>query len=164
MAITPRVAGACLIRIATLSSASGALQSLGYTRNYGETRKEAFHLDIPGDERGGDDGPPIDIQYLGEIAIVRLELTKWDDTVANLVRARVDGATAGQPAAAGSLMFSAALSMRLLLHSPIDPRNFPVAIPRNPIEIGRGTKYSSLICEFECHKNDGGILYNAVTT
>jgi len=164
MAETVNVAGACQVRIAAPDVAAGALQTLGFTRNFAETRKEAFFLDVPGDQNGGDDGPPIEVIYLGEIAIVRLELTKYDLTVCNVVRSRVSGATAGQPFTAGTLMFSGVRTMRLLLNAASDPRNFPRVIPRNAQEIGRGTKFSTYICEFECHKDGSGVLYNAVTT
>ncbi len=164
MAETVQVAGACQVRIATPSSAGGALQTLGFNRNQGDVRKEAFFLDVPGDQNGGDDGPPIEIIYLGETATIRLELTKYDLVVANIVRGRVDSAIAGRPATPGTLMFSGPNTMRLLLNAPNDPRNFPRCFPRMPIEIGRGTKYSTLICEFEAHKDASGVLYNAVTT
>lgn len=167
MAAEILVAGACEVKIASPSVNSGILQVLGFNRNYAEVRKEAFFLDVPGDENGGDDGPPIEIIHLGEICIIRLELTKYDLTVANVVRSRVDGAIAGQPTAAGTLMFNGGggggSTMRLLLNTPVDPRNFPRVIPRNAIEIGRGTKYSTLVCEFEAHKDASGVLYNDVT-
>lgn len=164
MAETVHVAGACQIKIAFASYASGALQTLGYTRNQADSRKEAYFLNVPGDQNGGDDGPPIEIIYLGETATIRLELTKYDDTIANLIRARVDAEVAGTPGTPGTLMFSGNKTARVLLNSANDPRNFPSCIPRMPIEIGRGTKYSSLIVEFEAHKNSSGVLYNAVTS
>ncbi len=164
MAEVVSVAGACQVKISSPSVAAGALQVLGYNRNFADVRKEAFFLDVPGDQNGGDDGPPIEIIHLGEIAIIRLELTKYDLTVANVVRSRVDGATAGQPTAAGSLMFSVPNTMRLLLNAANDPRNFTRVVPRGAIEIGRGTKYSTLVCEFEAHKDGSGVLYNAVTS
>ncbi len=164
MAVTPKVAGACQVMVAAPSISSGALQTLGYTRNMADIRKEAFFLNVPGDQNGGDDGPPVDVIYLGETALIRLELTKYESVVANIVRARVDGGTAGQSAAPGTLMFSGGGSMRLLLNSPNNPYNFPRCFPRMPIEIGLGTKFSSLIVEFEAHKDAFGVLYNAVTS
>lgn len=164
MAATVHVAGACEIKVKFPTAISGALTSLGYTRNMADVTKEAFWLDVPGDENGGDDGPPIEIIYLGEIARIRLELTKWDDTPANAIRARIDAATAGTPTTPGTMAFSATKAFRVLLNSANDPRNFPRVIPRSSIEIGRGTKYSSLILELEAHKDSSGVLYNALTT
>jgi len=158
MAIAVQVAGLATIKI------DGEI--LGYTRNGADITKEAFFLDVPGDEHGGDDGPPIEIQYLGELCRVRLEMTKYDNTVADAVRRRCKDQTAGQPYSngvlAGELMFGDAQYVRLTIDCPRQPRNFPVAVPRQPIELNRGTKYSTLICEFECHRNQStGILYDA---
>lgn len=160
MPATVQLAGACQVKVA---STTLTLSLLGYTRNYANVAKEAFFVDVPGDENGGDDGPPIEIIYLGEIARIRLELTKYDNVIANNVRMRVDAATAGVPSTPGTLMFSANKGMRVLLDAPNDPRNFPNCIPRQAIEIGRGTKWSTFVCEFEAHKDATGVLYNAVT-
>lgn len=166
MAISVQNAGAVLVKID--DGAGGGLQSLGYTRNGADTTKEAFFVDVPGDQNGGDEGPPIDIQYMGEIARVRLELTKWDSTVAALVSARVSAATDGQPATAGTFMFAQTKYCRLVLDgggafTSLD-MNFPLAIPRMPIELNRGTKFGILVCEFECHKNASGVLHNTTVS
>ena len=163
MAVAVQVAGACPVLIGTEGASIGSMNTLGYTRNSADVTKEAFWLDVAGDENGGDDGPPIEIQYLGEIARIRLELTKFDPTYADEVRARLAGGTAGTLGTVGTLMFSSTSCMRLLLNAPNDPRNFPRCFPRQAIEIGRGTKYSTFICEFEAHALSG-VLYNAVTT
>lgn len=161
MATAIQVAGVCEVQVGT---SGGSLQILGKTANGAEVTKEAFHLNVPGDDNGGDDGPPIDIQILGEIARVRLELTKWDVAVSVLVEARAPSGTAGQPTnaavAAGTLMFTDGETFRLLLNTADTPINFPRAIPRGTIEINRGTKFSRLIIEFECHKDSTGVLYN----
>ena len=165
MAEVIQVHGACECQISTNAQGGGALTTLGFTRNFAEIRKEARFLDVPGDENGGDDGIPIDIQYLGEIAIIRLELTKYDTTAANHVRARLDGVTTGVNATIGALVLSATNTMRLLLKSPTLPFNFPLVVPNGAIEIGIGTKYSTLICEFTAYPNaTSGLLYNAVAT
>ena len=68
MANLVHVAGLALIKISF--GGSGYLE-LGYTRNGADITHEGFFLDVPGDENGGDEGPPIEIQFLGEIARVR---------------------------------------------------------------------------------------------
>ncbi len=176
MAITVHTAGVTTVMIKAVYAATAPIE-LGQTRNYAEVTKEAFFLDVPGDANGGDDGPPIEIQYLGEIARIRVELTKWNTTAADLVRARVTGAIAGKLQGTlnvvGVKMFDQRdnpdagnpdpRTIRILLSNANDNRNFNRCIPRMPIEIGRGTKYSTLICEFEAHKDVNGILYNADT-
>lgn len=158
MALAVWVGGATLIQVGT--GGAGALEDLGYNRNNVDTIKEGFFLDVPGDQNGGDDGPPIEIQYLGEIARVRVEMTKFDNTIADKVRARVQSGTAGTISSVGALMFAGTLFMRLRLTNANLIRNFPRAIPRGAIEIGRGSKFSTFVCEFECHKDNSGILYN----
>lgn len=162
MAISVFNAGPALIKINDFQG--GGIQSLGYTRNGADTTKEAFFVDVPGDQNGGDEGPPIEIQYMGEIARVRLELTKWDGAVAALITCRVAGATDGTPSAAGTFMFAQSKFVRLIIdgssaYTSLDI-NFPCAIPRMPIELNRGTKYGILVCEFECHKDASGVLHN----
>jgi hypothetical protein len=162
MAAAVQVFGPALIKVGTGSV--GALESLGYTRQAADIRSQGFFLDVPGDENGGDQGPPIDIQYLGEIARVRLELTKWDEVVAAKVRSRLAAGTEGTPGTAGTLMFGGSKSIRVLVHSTTGPMNFPRAFLRDPWEIAKGTRYSTLVLEFEAHKDGSGILYNALVT
>jgi len=161
MAIAVNVAGAAQIQVNT--GGSFALETLGYTRNGADVTKEAFFLDVPGDANGGDDGPPIDIVYLGEIARIRLELTKWDNAIANKLRPRLYGGTLGQTGTPGTLMVGGSKTHRVLINTTNDDRNFPVCVLRMPIEINRGTKFSTLVLEFEAH-SVSGLLYNAVTS
>ncbi len=151
--------------LATIKVDVGAgLVTLGYTRNGADESEDSFMTDVPGDENGGDEGPPIEIQMMGMIARVRLELTKWDTTVAAAIRARLKSATDGTPPTPGTMIFSGAKDFRLLIHSVSLPHNFPRAIPRSAIEMNNGTKYATLVIEFECHKDANGVLRNATTT
>jgi len=138
--------------------------TLGWTANGVEATAEAFFLNVPGDENGGDDGPPIDVQYLGEIARVRVELTKWDETVASPVLSRLSAGSAGTPGTVGTLMFTASKTFSLVLAGTITTYTFPRAFARNNIEVNRGSKFSRLIIEFECHKNADGLLYSSAAT
>jgi hypothetical protein len=130
---------------------------LGYSRNGIDITHEGFFLDVPGDYYGGDDGPPIEIQYLGEISRVRMELTKWDMAVLAAVRARIRGnaSVPGTLNTAGRLMFAGDEFFGLLIDVPDDAYRigWDIAIPRMPIEENRGTKFSTLIMEWECHGN-----------
>lgn len=160
MATTVNVGGLATVKVGT--GAADALETLGYTRQGVTITAQDYYLDVPGDQNGGDEGPPIDVQYMGETAIVRLELTKWDVDIEDKVVCRVKGGTAGSPSASGTLM-NANGAMRLLVDTPTRPYNFPQAFPRKPIEVNRGTKFSTLIIEFECHENQDGVLYNRTT-
>jgi hypothetical protein len=69
MTATPQNHGKATIRVNTGSA--GVLETVGYTRNGADLTTEGFWIDVPGDENGGDSGPPIEIQYVGEMARVR---------------------------------------------------------------------------------------------
>jgi hypothetical protein len=161
MAITINVADTAIIKVGTGSQ--GALEELGRTRNGADLTFEGFFLDVPGDDHGGDDGHPIDIQYLGEIARVRLELTKWDASIADKVRPRRNGRAFGRVTGHGELMIQDGLYYRLLIDCANLPKNFPCAFPRTPIELNKGTKFSILVVEFECHPL-AGTLWNRDTS
>jgi len=158
MAVAVNVDGLCQIWVGT--GTEDDLELLGYTRNGAELTGEAFMLDVPGDENGGDDGPPVEIESLGEIYRIRLELTKYDPSIADKVCCRLKSGTAGVPGTPGQLVFSGTKYFRLLLKplSPADgatavrPWNFLRAVPKGAIELNKGTKYSTLIMEWECHK------------
>ena len=84
MAVLVNVAGPTRILVKGASTA----QFLGYTIEGVDINTEAFHLNVHGDQHGGDAGPPIDVQYLGQIAHVRCEFSKWDAPVAFELQAR----------------------------------------------------------------------------
>lgn len=156
--------GKATIKVDTGSS--NALETLGYTRNGADVSEEGFFIDVPGDENGGDSGDPIDIQYIGEMARVRLELTKFDQTVLGKVMRRMNDAlkTAGTIGTVGRFMFLNGLHFRLVIDSPTDPKNFYRAIPRAPTNRNMGTRFTMKVIEFDCYKNENGVLYNAVTS
>jgi len=146
------------------------LQTLGQALDMPETRDQSFMHDVPGDSHGGPQGPPIDIQFLGRIVHVRCELSKFDKTVADQIRARLAANTEAlkgtvQTADIGTLMIQDAKYMRVLLSNTNDPMNFPICIVRNPIEIAHGTKFSSIVLEFEAHRNQTtGVIYNTLNS
>ena len=162
MAETVNKDGLCAIKIA--APFGGTLELLGYSRNGVEPDLEPYFDDVPGDQNGGDNGPPIEIQYFGEIARVRIEVTKFDPAVAAKITARCPSATAGTPHAVGTLLFAEGEYYRLLLHTPTRPMNFTRAIPRGAVTANKGTKWQTYTCEFECHKDANGVLYNATTS
>lgn len=157
MAIAVVQTGPANVKVGT--GVASALEQLGFSANGVEITETALFLDVPGDQNGGDEGPPIDVQFLGQIDRVRMELTKYDIAIANKVRTRLNNIaspeTAGVPGTSGSLIAGSSLFYRLLIEPTTQPRNYIAAIPREPIEVNRGTKYSRLIIEFECHSFNG---------
>ena len=161
MGIQAHYAGAALIKFDDYTGPG--LQSLGYTRDGAEEEHETFWIDVPGDENGGDAGPPVEIQYVGEIARVRLELTKWDSALIASIEANLPGGTAGLPTALtpGTLLFTNTKFYRILIDGSVEPRNFPCSVPRGGRQLNKGTKFSTYVLEFECYKHPTtGILWN----
>lgn len=167
MARTVHVAGPAAISID--SGVGNSLELLGLTINGAEIREEIFMENVPGDENGGDAGPPIDVQYFGEVHSVRLELSSWDSVVIAKLLPVLYGGVAGVLGTAGTLMGQGAKTFRLLINSSNEPRNYPRAFLRNQKETNKGTKFSRYVLEFQCHAvgtvySGGGTIYNAVTT
>src|SRR6185436_21084756 len=113
MATAVQVPGPCEVQLDT--GTSHALESLGWSINGVEIQEDVKHLDVPGDQNGGDEGIPIDVQYLGEMHIVRMEMSKWDSAVADKGLAKTYGGTAGTMSTPGTLMST--VPYRLLLKS-----------------------------------------------
>jgi hypothetical protein len=96
-------------------------------------------------------------------------LTKWDVTVADRIAARVPGKTAGAVpltgvGSPGTKLFAEDKTIRVLIHSATAPMNFTRCVCRDPIEINKGTRFSTLVLEFEAHKDANRVLFNAETT
>tara|TARA_Y100000310_G_scaffold199050_1_gene199032 strand:- start:3441 stop:3947 length:507 start_codon:yes stop_codon:yes gene_type:complete len=134
------------------SGDDNAMERIGYTRNGVDVTFEGYFLNVPGDQNGGDEGPPIEIQHFGETARIRMELTKWEAATVNKIIQRVRGnVTPGTFPTPGTLMIAGSGTFRLLINTVSSPYNFPVAIPRMPTEINRGTRFSTLILEWEAY-------------
>jgi hypothetical protein len=163
MGIQPNYDGPVLVKVAT--PASGTLDSMGYTEDGAEVEKQAFQYNVYGDQNGGVDGPPIDVQYMGEIARIRLVFTSFDLTIKAKLDAMVAGATAGTPTVPGTLQFTeSGKTFRVLLSPTNNPLNFTRCILRDAVTHNKGTKHTKYVVTFEAHKDANGVLYNATTT
>lgn len=161
MSVAVRNAGLTTVKV---QFSGGSLETLGYTRNGAEVGEHAYYEDVHGDENGGDSGPPIDIQYLGQIAIIRIDCTKFEIAVINKIRARLKSGTVGTPGTPGTFMFADDKSFRFLLDNTNDPRNFTRCICRDEIGSNTGTKYQSWSLVIEAHKDGSGVLWNTTTS
>ena len=158
------VKGVTEVRVNTGS----AYEVLGYSRDQVEIREEAFYADVPGDQHGGPEGPPIDVQFLGRVDHVRCELTKFDAAVALKLSSRLSGVATGAAVATaniGDLMIQDSKDFAVFLNNASDPRVYANCIIRQPIEVGAGTKFSTLILEFEAHRTQAtaGTIYSTTT-
>lgn len=161
MAVQVNVSGALLVKTGTGSAS--ALEDLGYSINGVEIQEDVFTGDVPGDQNGGDQGPPIDIQYFGEVHRISIDLSKYDPAVAAKIQSKYKGGTAGAIGTPGSLFIGATTYYRLLLTGTNFTRNYLGAIPRQPMAINAGTKFSVQRFVFECHAI-GGVLWNTTTS
>lgn len=165
MAATVVVPGAATVKIQVTG---GSIVTLGYTRNGVEISEATYLLDVPGDENGGDEGTPIDVQHLSEAHVLRLNLTKWDTTVATELFKKTPGttinSTLGTPAAAGTLLFAQGGTYRVLIDAANFDRNYPRCVLRGAIEHSVGSKYQALLCELVAYKDGSGVLWNTTMT
>lgn len=162
MALAIQLGGLATIKVCTTG---GSLATLGYTINGAEITEDIMTEMVHGDENGGESGPPIDIQYMGEVHTIRLTLTKYDETVLNTIRAGLAGGTAGTPGTSGSLYFQGTAYWRLLIHSVNTPRNYLCAVFTEAKEVNLGTKHSKAIVTAKCYRaSAGAVMYNATTT
>lgn len=162
MANQVNVAGA--VQIKTGTGSASALEVLGYTINGARITENAYFSDVPGDENGGNEGPPIDVQYFGQVDFIRLELSKYDPAVWAKIVPLLKGGTAGSAGTVGTLVFSGSADFRVLLLGSNFTRNYLRCIPRQPQDINVGSKFSTLVLEFECHKDGSGVLWNTTTS
>ena len=151
-----------LASIKTATPTGGSLILLGYSINGVEITERVYTLDVNSDENGGDAGPPIDVQYMGEMHQIRMLMPKYDVTEIDKIRAVLASGTAGTPGTAGTLMFTAVETFRLLIHTVSRPRNYLNCIFREVREINKGTKHSQALVVASCYKDGNGLLYNAV--
>lgn len=160
MPLNVQVAGLATIKIGQADCANGQLLTLGYTVNGARIRDESFWDDVHGDQHGGDAGPPIEVLYLGKKASVTLELSKWDAAVADKIAARLWSSSPGVIGPIGTPVLAAGEAFRLVIHCAAAAGfDFRRAVPREPIEVNKGTRHSLLLCVFDCYADPNGVLY-----
>ena len=134
---------------------SNGCMSLGTATDSIQITERGYYHDVPGDLNGGQQGPPIDIQKLGEVHTVNIRMSSWNQTSVQLLeqwyhshRGIVEQDEVGQ------LMFNSRVSARLLLETSdlLDTRNYWNAIMREPKSFSIGSKYTEQSLTFECHR------------
>lgn len=111
--------------------------------------------DIHSDRNGGQEGPPSEIQYLGEIINISLALQSWNTAAIAILRRYAVNATRGTilQAEVGAMMLKSR-SIRLLINTAdtVDIRNFWCCLVRDPQELGIGTKWSEMRLNFTAYR------------
>ena len=143
-------------------SATGTVTELGTAIDMIEPEERVFLHNVPSDAHGGPQGPPVEVQWLGQMAIIPIRMSVWDSTQVDILR-KGHHAALGVIADGeiGSLLFGDGTttytgSHRLLLNNTGAPINFTNCIIREPISASRGTKFSECNIIFEAHRAPPG--------
>lgn len=165
MAAAVQVHGPTEVKIQRQSGVYSSLTSLGWTRNGVVTSLRKYREQVPGDQNGGDSGPPIEILHHGDSMMIRCELTKYDANVALALTQENNSGTVGQPSGPGRLMYSNLDDFRVVLTNGSSGFNFPrCVLAEEPVEVNRGTKFSTWIVVFQAYTNASGILWNTTVS
>lgn len=124
---------------------------LGYTRDGVQVSIEPKWIEIPSDDWGGQAGAPSDIQLVGAIATITLELTKYVKAEVEKLTSFTSGGTAFTLPTFGTLMKQGSKTAALLLDGANDNLTFPVAFPKRAHEFNKGTKFTTYMLGFEAH-------------
>lgn len=157
MAKQIQVGGAALVQVA---ASAGVLADLGYTINGVEITENIYKGEVPGDENGGEEGPPIDIQYFGEVHTIRMQFSKYDATVMTTIKAGIAAATEGTPATSGTLYFQATKDWKLKISSTNFTRTYGRVIFSEPKEFNVGTKFTRMMIVATCYKDANNVLWS----
>jgi hypothetical protein len=160
MAATFQAFGAAQIWVKTNSTWSW----LGFNRDRGDIRVNAHMIDVHSDEKGGDAGPPAEIQMLGQTAVVRCELSRWDTTVMAAIQSRINASSAVAEGASsayrGKFIFANSYHFELIVASLLKLWYFTCTVPREPTHLNPGTAFSIQEVIFDAYEDPStGCLY-----
>lgn len=127
---------------------------LGYSRDGASIRIEPRWIDVPSDDFGGASGAPSDAQFVGAIASVSVDLTKYEAAdVRRLTSFAGTSGSAGVFPSFGTLMRQDLITESLLLDGVNEDWVFATAFVRAAIEVNKGTRFSTFNLGFECWIN-----------
>jgi hypothetical protein len=137
---------------------------LGTTRDGVGITSDGYFIDVKNDENGGDAGPPVEIQFLGETARIRCELTKFEPILATRLEDHCQSAAPGQPADAGTLLFAnaangstinvgqgGACAVRIVTTNKT--RTYGLCVIHDAVELNRSTKFTTFVVTFTAYKD-----------
>jgi hypothetical protein len=130
-----------------MPSSYTTLFKLGESENGIQVRKNPMMGRVSGDRYGGNEGAPIEMQFLGLTAEFELALSRWDPV--QLTKLETFGGlltTAGTvPLQSIGALLLRDRGIRVLLYCTRDPSqsiNFPCCTWDKPQTVGKATKYS----------------------
>ena len=141
------------VAVPALNAAGDTLTTLielGTSVETTEFRNQPFYNEIYSDLHGGQQGPPIELQYLGHLVHFTIELTTWNETALELLRQRAfivapnaDRGTVHQANIGQNMFLNHSVRVLANTAQTEDVRNFYCCIAREPMSVGYGTKWAS---------------------
>lgn len=137
---------------------AGSEVTYGYSRNGVPYQIEPKWIDVPSDARGGESGVPADVQIVGGLAVINIELTHYnvDDSPTpdrphpEDFSSFVKGGTAGAFPEYGTFIRQENKYGQLVLQARNETMKFPVAFLRFSFGSNHATRYKSFFCGWEC--------------
>lgn len=163
MATAKQRAGLVTVKV-DASAAQDTLETLGFTINGADISENPFLLPVYGDEHGGEAGPPIDYQNMGEEHDITLRLTKWDKTVEDKIRnALRSSGTPGQLPTPGQFLVQDDQYFRVVLDAADNDHDldYPICIVKQPKTLNKGTRHEQLLFVFTALMSSTFKVYDA---
>lgn len=150
------------------TGSTNALQQLGWTLNGINIEAIGFISPIHSDENGGEQGPPVDYQLMGQQHRITLELSKPVMTVVAALEKFYNPNTSSANVGTGMLLGCSSGTFRLLLMSPTAGatflRNYISCVILEPIDYSPiGSQATRVRITFTANVV-GGVLYNQTNT
>lgn len=149
MPVTPYIFGACRLFCQFWLDANGNWDvpvELGFSENGVEVQEETRLAPVVSDETGGQAGNEFDFQEMGVRHLLRLTMSRWEETVLRRMKYPWPSATAidlGIPAPIGALRFAGGGYFRLILLGQSLCRVYgKVMIDQEPRSAALGTRHS----------------------
>ena len=129
--------------------------SLGYADDRIQIEERPFWEDIRNDAFGGAAGMPSEVQYLGSIAIVTMNLNRFTDNIEDLAGIdSIPGVAYGTMPQVGLFMRQNTMAGNLILSNRTEILTYTVAFLRQGRRFNVGTRHQIYSLVFECHVND----------
>lgn len=164
-----------LIKVSVAPASGSPLQTLGYCSDGVHIREELRLRPVYGDEGGGAEGVPVDIQYLGQYHILRFELYRFEGAVlesvlkafsTNQYKLRNKAFDPGWMMRQGGDHYQLELrtEYRVITADPVFKRLYPAAVLTGAPEYGVGVHEMRTVFEFTCYPDASGTIFTVPAT
>lgn len=151
-------AGAVDIWVSTGSG--GTYEALGRSVNGVQISDNPYFVPVYSDGNGGEQGAPVDYQYLGKQGYLAFDCSQYDDAVAAKIRDRIPVTATFVP---GMLVGCASAFFKVILYGPNIRRRYLAAIPLEPIQFNAGVVHSRSNFAFICNSLNG-VIYDSTVS